>query len=181
MGTITLVTGGSRSGKSTFAFKEASRFPQPRTFVATAIAFDDEMRDRIAKHQTERAGTFETVEAPYDLSACIDGIGSRTSVVLIDCLTVWLGNLFHRCEENEQSILEQVDLLCQAVVRSPHRLFLVTNEVGMGIVPENRMARHFRDVAGIVNQRIAAIADEVHLCCCGIAIPIKKGNGSRHA
>jgi len=177
MGRIVLVTGGARSGKSRFALNMVveSAFPVKR-FIATAEVTDGEMAQRIRRHREDRPPGVETVEAPYDLAGAIDRLpGSSASVV--DCLTVWLGNAFHASHDTESLVMEKIAELTAAVgrfrSRSDSLLTLVTNEVGMGIVPADAVSRLFRDCAGILNQRIAASADEVFLCVAGIAVKVK--------
>lgn len=138
-------------------------------FIATAEAFDDEMRDRIAKHQADRDARWRTVDAPCNLPAAIDALNGTQAVVLVDCLTLWLSNL----------ILAETDLalagkaLCAAIRRFEGELILVSNEVGCGIVPDNALARRFRDEAGRLNQSVAAIAHEVVLVAAGLPLTIK--------
>ncbi len=168
---ITLVTGGCRSGKSRYALQQASTCAHP-VFVATAVAFDDEMKARIARHQSDRGPAFATVEAPYDLPGALRALPPDTDVALVDCLTVWMGNLLCRPDTTDASPAEVEDLL--AVLRDPPcDIILVTNEVGMGIVPENPLARRFRDDTGFLNQSIAALADTVVFVVSGIPTVIK--------
>lgn len=174
MNQITLITGGARSGKSRYAVETAMK-SQKRVFVATAIAFDEGMRQRIAAHKTERAEKFNTIEEPCDLSNAIDKIPPNTDIVLIDCVTVWVGNLMHRHENNYSTFenFKEIDAFIEKLKTRPYNIIIVTNEVGDGIVPENKMARDFRDIAGRLNQNIAAIADNVVLTVCGIPTAIK--------
>lgn len=168
---ITLVTGGTRSGKSRYALEAAMAYRR-RVFIATALAFDEEMRDRIARHRQERADAFETIESPVDLAGAIRSIPAGAKVALIDCLTVWIGNLLHQCGE-QNTWFPQIDEFLEAMKSAPCDLLVVTNEVGMGIVPDNALARRFRDIAGGVNQRVSAVADRVVLLVSGVAVPIK--------
>lgn len=177
MGQITLVTGGARSGKSSFALALAEKTESPhRIFIASAVALDQEMKERIRLHQNERGGRFKTVEAPYDPYAAIDGL-PKHSVAILDCLTVWLGNLFHKHSSKEPSIAHEIDRLADCLARFKSgghaHLILVTNEIGWGIVPADATTRLFRDTAGRLNSRIAGLADSVHLCACGIPIKLK--------
>ena len=143
-------------------------------FIATAEAFDDEMKERIARHQAERGAAWETLEAPYELAGAIAGVEDPSAVVVVDCLTVWLGNLMHRDPEiTETSTIFQET--AKGIAHAPAaRIVLVTNEVGMAIVPENALARRFRDLAGRINQRFAALADHVLLTVCGQTLAIKE-------
>ena len=169
---IYLITGGARSGKSTYAenlalklCKDSSR----RCYIATAEAFDDEMRDRIRLHQERRADKFFTVEAPIELSKAVSDVceGGKADVILIDCLTVWTGNLLYhdRLDEKEKLLYVLRKATCDVV--------LVTNETGMGIVPDNALSRRFRDEAGYLNQAVASIADVVVLMVCGLPVFVK--------
>jgi len=174
MNQTTLVTGGARSGKSRYAVETALKFNK-RIFLATAIAFDEGMRLRIAAHKAERAEKFATIEEPCDLADALLNIPDDTDVVLIDCMTVWIGNLMHRHEEDYDTAEQfpAVDAFQTTIKECPFNTIVVTNEVGDGIVPENKMARDFRDIAGRLNQNIAAIADNVVLTICGIPTAIK--------
>jgi adenosylcobinamide kinase / adenosylcobinamide-phosphate guanylyltransferase len=175
MGGITLIVGGARSGKSSFALKRALKVPEKRVFVATAVAFDQEMTARIEKHKQERETGFVTVEESYELGRALLNLQSDTAIkiVLVDCLTVWLGNLFHYHSTNGEKIGKKIDELFAAISGSRSDLILVANEVGLGVVPETSMGREFRDIAGRLNQEIAEIADKVYLCVCGIPVAIK--------
>lgn len=164
---MTLVLGGARSGKSRFAEGLARGFDGPRTYVATAEPFDEEMRQRIAKHREQRAGDgWVTVEAPLDPASVIRRVHG---LVLLDCVTVWLGNLMH----HERDISAAVGDLAGALGETAARIILVSNEVGLSIVPENAMARRFRDEQGFANQRLAAAADEVYFIAAGLPLKLK--------
>ncbi len=171
MNRITLVTGGARSGKSRYALEAALGF-EKRVFVATAVAFDEGMRERIAAHQAERADRFTTVEEPHDLAGALGRVPPDTDVVLIDCLTVWLGNLMHR-HDGDGGTYPEIASFLECLQARAFNTILVTNEVGAGIVPENGLARRFRDLAGRLNQDVARIADSVVLTVCGIPTAIK--------
>ena len=168
---VTLYTGGARSGKSRLALEHALRYPR-RAFIATAMAFDDEMRQRIAAHQTERGGQFVTLEEPLDLAGALRRVPPATDVVLIDCLTVWLGNLMHH-QGDDLRWHPQIDELLAVLDRPPAAILLVTNEVGMGLVPESAMGRRFRDIQGATNQKVAALADTVVFVACGQPLALK--------
>ncbi len=173
MPTITLLTGGSRSGKSRFAQTAASAYKR-RTFVATAIACDEEMVMRIARHQEERGEDFHTVEAPIRLADAIRSSAGDSDVILVDCLTVWTGNLLYERERGVNPE-EHIKRLLAVLRTPPCDMFIVTNEVGMGIVPDNAIAREFRDLAGKLNQQVAAIADTVILMVSGLPLYLKGG------
>lgn len=164
---ILLVGGGSRSGKSRHALELARRYGPRRGFLATAQAFDDEMRDRIHKHQQERGDEFLTFEEPFDLASAILRVEGSLDVLVVDCLTLWLSNvmLAERPIDMEESL--------NKMAASSLPCVLVTNEVGCGIVPENALARRFRDQAGILNQQAAARAIEAYYLMFGVALKIK--------
>ena len=169
---IVLVTGGARSGKSRFAEQRLAQLAPrgPWRYVATAEARDDEMRARIAHHQARRKDAFVTVEAPRDLPAALRVVDERG--VIIDCVTLWLTNLMLDGSDDD-ALLAAVDALAAAARRATVPIVIVTNEVGAGIVPENALARRFRDVAGFVNQRLAAAADEVFLVAAGLPLRLR--------
>jgi adenosylcobinamide kinase/adenosylcobinamide-phosphate guanylyltransferase len=167
---LTLVLGGARSGKSRYAESLIVVLPPPWTFVATAEAGDAEMAERIALHRTRRCKEWQTVEAPHDLAAALARTESSASV-LVDCLTLWLSNrmLAGADVEAETARLETV----LAGRRAP--VVLVSNEVGSGIVPDNALARRFRDLQGRLNQRMAARASRVVLMVAGLPLVVKDG------
>ncbi|MFB9268006.1 bifunctional adenosylcobinamide kinase/adenosylcobinamide-phosphate guanylyltransferase [Bradyrhizobium erythrophlei] len=165
---IVLITGGARSGKSRRAEARAQAYPGRPVYIATAEALDAEMEERIARHRARRGNDWVEREAPLDLVQALtdtDGGGAR----LVDCLTLWLSNLLHagRNWPDEAAMLTAV--LGQQ--RSP--VILVTNEVGLGIVPDNALARSFRDAAGLLNQNVAAVADEVEFVVAGLPMKVK--------
>jgi adenosylcobinamide kinase/adenosylcobinamide-phosphate guanylyltransferase len=165
----TLVLGGARSGKSAHAQALAEAAGGELVFIATAEAYDDEMRERIARHRADRDTRWRTVEAPRDLVGAIereDGVG-RT--ILVDCLTLWLSNLLLADEDLDAAGVA----LREAVAGVRGRIIFVSNEVGFGIVPENALARAFRDAQGRLNQRVAAACEAVDLVVAGIRIAVK--------
>lgn len=173
MARITLVTGGARSGKSDHALRMAlGRRDGAAVFVATAEAFDDEMRQRIEKHRRERPAGMPTIEAPVDLSGALRSLPAGTGIAVVDCLTVWLNNLVHHLGVSADTYRPVRELL-ELIERPPCDLIFVTNEVGLGIVPENAMARRFRDLAGGLNRAVAARADRVIFMVCGIPMQAK--------
>ena len=166
-GNVTFVLGGARSGKSRYAEGLVTALPGPWTYVATAQAFDDEMRSRIAQHRGERAPGWRTVEAPMDMPAALAGVGAEP--VLVDCLTLWLSNLLlagHDLPAATTRLLAALDGRGAPTV-------LVSNEVGLGIVPDNALARAFRDAAGRLHQAVAARADRVVLVVAGLPLAVK--------
>jgi adenosylcobinamide kinase / adenosylcobinamide-phosphate guanylyltransferase len=169
---VIYVTGGARSGKSSYALRLAEPYER-RVFLATAEAFDGEMQRRIDKHREEREGLFTTVEEPVFIDRAIRNLPEGTGVVLLDCLTVWLGNLMHHLGD-EAAISERIDALLDVLQAPPCDIILVSNEVGMGIVPENPMAREFRDLAGTLNRKVAERAKQAYLLCSGLPLVLKK-------
>lgn len=167
-GRLTLLLGGARSGKSAHAERLVGDFPAPWTYIATAQSFDNEMDERIATHRMRRSENWETVEEPHDLAGALAEIPSGRPL-LVDCLTLWLTNrlLADADLEKECAVLEDV----LSAPRGPW--FVVSNEVGLGIVPDNALARRFRDAAGRLNQRIAARADRVLFMVAGLPMRVK--------
>ncbi len=173
MAELIVVTGGARSGKSAEAMRLAQPFER-RVFIATAEGFDDEMRERIERHRRERGDRWQTVEAPLDLAGAILAVAEPGAAVVVDCLTVWLGNLMHRDPSTTEGSPPCLEMLAALRRARAARVILVTNEIGMGIVPEDSLSRHFRDVAGRLNQDVAAIADRLILMVCGRPLTIGK-------
>jgi adenosylcobinamide kinase/adenosylcobinamide-phosphate guanylyltransferase len=168
---IILITGGARSGKSKFALGLAAPFNK-KVFLATAQPFDQEMKVRIQRHQNERGNSFETYEEPLEIAQVIKKIPPHTDLILIDCLTVWLGNLLHKFAEKDGDY-RQITEFYKTVQIPPCNLIIVTNEVGLGIIPDNQLSRRFCDQAGFLNQKIASLADHVYLLVSGVPVKIK--------
>ncbi|NLI80215.1 MAG: bifunctional adenosylcobinamide kinase/adenosylcobinamide-phosphate guanylyltransferase [Deltaproteobacteria bacterium] len=166
-----LVLGGARSGKSAFAEQTLASFHPPYVYVATAQVLDEEMRDRVARHQARRTADWETLETPYDLSGALGRLGGAGKAVLVDCLTIWISNLLLRGDGEE--IETRIHELCLCIQRADYPLVLVSNEVGWGIVPDNALARQFRDLAGFANQKVAAACRSVTLVAAGIPLRLK--------
>lgn len=167
---IIFITGGVRSGKSSFALREASKFSGKKLYIATAEALDEEMRERIEDHKRKRGRDWDTYEEPIKIADVIKNIEDQYSVIVIDCLTLWLSNLFL----NNKNVEKEIESFCCSLSTVYCPLFIVSNEVGMGIVPENEMARKFRDMAGILNQKVAEISGEVYVVVAGIPLKIKE-------
>lgn len=165
---LTLVLGGARSGKSTYAERLASGFPAPWRYVATAQAFDEEMRERIVQHRARRGEGWATVEAPFDLVAALTETPKRQPV-LIDCLTLWLSNHMLAGHDFEA----ESDRLAAVLARPRGPWFVVSNEVGLGLVPDNALGRRFRDAQGRLNQKVAEAADRVVLMVAGLPMQVK--------
>ncbi|MBY9061630.1 bifunctional adenosylcobinamide kinase/adenosylcobinamide-phosphate guanylyltransferase [Sphingomonas yunnanensis] len=166
---VTLVLGGARSGKSRHAQARAEARGGALVFVATAQALDDEMRARVAQHRADRDSRWRTVEAPLALAETIVAEGRAGSVLLVDCLTLWASNLLL----GEADAALALDALDAALRDTAARVVLVANEVGLGIVPDNALARRFRDLAGTINQRVAARADRVVFVAAGLPLVLK--------
>ena len=165
---LTLVLGGARSGKSRHAEALIEALPAPWTYIATAQAYDDEMRERIAEHRARRPSGWQTFDAPLDLTGAITAQPPGRPI-LVDCLTLWLTNLI-LAERDTAAAREALIAACE-VVSAP--LVLVGNEVGLGIVPENALARHFRDEAGRLHQVLAARAGHVIFMVAGLPMQVK--------
>ncbi|MDR7865935.1 MAG: bifunctional adenosylcobinamide kinase/adenosylcobinamide-phosphate guanylyltransferase [Sporomusaceae bacterium] len=177
-GKIVLVTGGARSGKSSFAEKYVAALGVPVAYIATAETLDPEMEARVALHRARRPATWHTYEAPRAAHEALAKAG--TAAVLFDCLTVYVANLLldpaapASPEERHSHIAGEIAKLAAAARAAAATVVFVTNEVGAGIVPDNALAREYRDLAGLANQQIAAVADEVYLVVSGIPVNIKQ-------
>jgi adenosylcobinamide kinase/adenosylcobinamide-phosphate guanylyltransferase len=165
---LTLVIGGARSGKSTFAERLVTTTTRSRRYIATAEAWDDEMRDRVARHREDRGADWITVEAPLDLAAALAS-ASGDEVVLVDCATLWLTN--HLLADHDLGLETAALLTALATCAAP--VVIVSNEVGWGIVPDNALARQFRDAQGRLNQRLAAEAGLVVTVIAGLPLVLK--------
>jgi adenosylcobinamide kinase / adenosylcobinamide-phosphate guanylyltransferase len=180
MARIILITGGCRSGKSAHAQNLAESLPGPRAYVATCPVLDAEMAARVRRHREARAAAnWETIEEPVDLAGVIRRADGRR-LLLIDCLTLWANNLLYAAGRREEPFGEEVMTgHCWALLAAcdafPGTVIFVTNELGMGIVPENETARQFRDIAGRMNQLIAAAAERVTLVVAGLPLQLKPG------
>lgn len=164
-----LVLGGARSGKSRYAQARAEALDGDLVYIATAQALDDEMEDRIARHRADRGPRWSTLDVPLDLPATIAAQAALGRVLLIDCLTLWTSNLMFA----ERDIDAETEALATAVAEARGPLILVANEVGLGIVPDNALARRFRDAAGRINQAVAAAAAEVQFLAAGLPLRLK--------
>lgn len=167
------VIGGCRSGKSRYALDTAQKLSEKnKVFIATCDPYDDEMKRRIARHQKERSDRWITVEAPLSLPEAVIESSRKADVILVDCLTLWITNLLMESED-EEKITRYIMQLIQAVEKVHCPVIMVSNEVGTGIVPENKLARLFRDIVGLVNQNVARCADKVVWTVAGIPVQIK--------
>lgn len=170
---VIMLTGGSRSGKSTFGLEKINTYGK-KAFVATAEAIDDEMQDRINKHKIERENDdFVTIEEPLNLVNAIEQAEkAEVDAVIVDCMTVWAGNLMHY-KADEYPNYTEIDQFLIKIRETKLDVIIVTNELGMGLIPPTKMGRQYRDLAGRLNQRIATISDEVYLVVSSIPMKIK--------
>ena len=170
--TITFILGGARSGKSTYAMELAKKISHNVAYVATCNYRDEEMDARIAKHQADRPAHWATIEEFNDLSAPLLHHANKFDVLLIDCLTLFISGLM-LADQSDTIILDGIEKFLSTAQEIPGQLLIVANEVGLGIVPEHPLGRRFRDLAGIINQKVARVADEVFLMTAGIPMKIK--------
>ncbi|MBI1912863.1 MAG: bifunctional adenosylcobinamide kinase/adenosylcobinamide-phosphate guanylyltransferase [Deltaproteobacteria bacterium] len=170
MGKTFFIIGGARSGKSAFALTLADGMEGTKTYIATAQAYDAEMEERIRNHKDERSEQWHTFEEPLEVAATIKKAGS--GVALVDCVTLWLTNLMGADLKDSEIISKAADL-SSACRQSAANIVIVSNEVGQGIVPDNPLARRFRDLSGKVNQLLAESADEVYFVAAGIPLKMK--------
>lgn len=170
-----LVLGGAKSGKSSYAQALAEGWGGRLVYVATAQAHDEEMTQRIARHQADRGGAWSTLEEPLELEAALKQADAPGTVFLVDCLTLWLSNLVLGAELDDGQVSERGEALAALLPSLQARIILVANEVGLGIVPENALARRWRDLAGSLSQRLARSCDAVLLITAGLPLALKGG------
>ncbi len=170
---IIFITGGARGGKSDFAQDLAEKLEGKRLFLATAQALDDEMRRRIEKHREQRGNRWDTLEEPIHLGRALRSVEGSYDTVLVDCFTVWMSNLLLEYPDQDGKISGIMDDFFSSIDEFKGTIVIVSNEVGMGIVPENKLARQYRDQLGFLNQRTAKRADEVYALISGISVRIK--------
>jgi len=182
---LILVTGGARSGKSTFAEEKIKGFGEKILYIATAIGFDDEMKERIRKHRLQRPESWDTLEAFRDFDKELPGVIKKYDAVLLDCVTVMVSNIMLQkamdwenistddIREAEEEVDREIERLLSIVNESGVPSIMVTNELGMGVVPPTVLGRAMRDIGGRVNQKLAKAAQEVYLCVSGIPVKIK--------
>jgi adenosylcobinamide kinase / adenosylcobinamide-phosphate guanylyltransferase len=184
---LILVTGGARSGKSTYAERLARQSGRSVVYIATATAGDDDMRDRIARHQAARPVTWQTIEEPLHIAEAVHRGAVLADIILLDCITVWLSNWLLRQDElssiestpssvYSEGALQEIEALLREAqaLNAQQRRLIVTNEVGLGIVPAFALGRVYRDVLGTVNRRLAQEAARVYLLVAGLAVDIKR-------
>ena len=170
---ITFIIGGCRSGKSTLALQTAEKTPGSRKiFIATCVPQDDEMKQRVARHQRERSQNWVALEAPLNLPEAILQNSPGADVILIDCLTLWVSNLLMKTDD-QKKLTEIISRLIDALEKTTCPIVLVSNEVGAGIVPENKLARQYRDIIGLANQAVAKTAGKVIWMVAGIPVIVK--------
>ena len=171
------IAGGARSGKSAFAERRAHEFGAPLAYLATAQTLDSEMDERVRRHRERRGSEWITIEEPIHLSQALARCDGQYAAMLVDCVTLWLSNLLFKYEDSgeqsEERIREDIQHLKNTLHGMVTPVILVSNEVGMGIVPDNSLARMFRDIAGTANQALAAMADEAHIVVSGIPLKLK--------
>jgi len=165
-----LVLGGAKSGKSSYAESVIESFTPPFVYIATAQVLDEEMKQRVKLHRIRRREKWETIECPIELPDAVRDLHGKGRPVLIDCITLWLSNLLCFTSNDPE---RSVDGLCAALEAADHPLVIVSNEVGGGIVPENALARRFRDLAGSTNQRLAKVCASVTLVTAGLPLRLK--------
>jgi len=163
---LSLIIGGAKSGKTAHALASC---PAPHCYIATAQALDPEMENRITAHKAERGETWGLAEAPLDLAGAIQTEAAEGRTLLIDCLTLWLSNLMH----HERALDTETDALLAAAQSAPGQIIMVSNEIGLGLVPMEKLSREFRDAQGWLNQRIAAVADNVRFIAAGLPMVLK--------
>jgi len=165
---LILITGGVKSGKSTFALRKALEY-EKRAFVATGVPFDDEMKVRIQRHKEERGELFDTFEEPVNVADVLKEIDGRYSVILFECLTTYLGNLFYYGID----VQKELEKLINVLISMKSEVIVVTNEVGWGIIPDNELSRKYAEILGRTNTALASIAKEVYAVIAGIEVRIK--------
>ncbi len=169
MAQVSLILGGARSGKSARALALALAGEPPHVFIATAEALDGEMQERIRLHQAVRGESWGLVEEPLELAGAVRTNAAEGTTLVVDCLTLWLSNLMH----HERDVAVETEELLAALAAAPGRVVLVSNEVGMGLVPVTALGRDFRDAQGRLNQRIAGAADHVEFVAAGLPLLLK--------
>lgn len=173
-GRLAFILGGARSGKSRFAQQRALESGGKVVYFATGVVTDDEMQARIAKHRASRPEEWTTVEEPLLPQSCIVAVRSSHEVAILDCLTVYTTNLMLQPDPPEdEAILAAVESTVRLMKQSFRETYVVSNEVGLGIVPDTELSRRFRDLAGLANQRVAALAEAVYFMCAGLSVRMK--------
>ncbi|MDI6776133.1 MAG: bifunctional adenosylcobinamide kinase/adenosylcobinamide-phosphate guanylyltransferase [Syntrophales bacterium] len=170
---MVLVTGGARSGKSNFALKLAEKLEGKRLFLATAEALDEEMGQRIQRHRKQRGNRWDTLEEPIYLGKALRPVLGLYKTILVDCLTLWMSNLLGKYPDQDEKVVEIIDDFFSCLSEFEGTVIVISNEVGMGIVPDNKLARIYRDQVGLLNQRMAERAEKVYVLFSGIPVEVK--------
>lgn len=178
MNRLNLILGGARSGKSRFAMEHGKKSGVSKYYIATAQALDPEMARRIEMHRQERSSAWTTLEEPIQLAEVLQSIEGKADLAVIDCFTLWLSNLLIAMESDEKKVMDRIDQLVTVMTRLDLSMIAVSNEVGLGIIPADPLSRLFRDLAGILHQRLAQVAHEVYWMTAGLAVQMK---GDRNA
>ncbi len=168
-----LVLGGARSGKSAFALEACNMFRRKRVFLATAEALDEEMKERIGRHRTERGAEWLSVEEPLNVAGAIEEEDGQDRVILLDCLTLWLNNLYMKYGGKEEIIEGEIAKLIETLSHVDGVVVAVSNETGMGIVPKDPLSRMYRDTLGSMNRRVAEVAEKVVVLIAGLPLVLK--------
>jgi len=167
-----LITGGCRSGKSRFALDYADQYFSKKLYLATCEVLDEEMAERVENHKKIRGPEWQTVEEPIEIADKIRQYGDKVEVILLDCMTLWLSNLLMK-GRIDSTVMNEIDTLIESIIHSQTSLIIVSNEVGMGIVPADPLSRRFRDLSGMANQKIAEVVDTAIFMVSGIPIFLK--------
>ena len=185
MSKIILVTGGARSGKSSYGEKLLKKLDGKKGYIATAVAFDDGMKNRIKKHKAMRPDKWKTYELHYNISNHIEKISKKCDSLILDCITVFISNIFYKENINwdkisndeidilERKISKEIELIIKKTKQYNLNLIIITNEIGSGIVPANKHTRVYRDIVGRINQNIARLSNKAYTCISGIPIQLK--------
>ena len=185
MSNVTLITGGARSGKSSFGEKLLKESNGIKGYIATAVAFDEGMKDRIKKHKNSRPSIWKTYELPVNISNSIKKISDECDIVILDCITVFISNIIFEDDLDWENItFEEIDLIEKKIIDEINKIIIearkndldmiiITNEIGSGIVPDNKLSRVYRDIAGRVNQLLSKLSDNVYLSVSGLELKLK--------
>lgn len=172
-GKIIFILGGARSGKSNYAISLAKRLKKKVIFIATCNPLDEEMKERVKKHRKSRPNTWKTIEEEIDIDLLLQKLNRQNEIIIIDCLTIWISNLQLKYK-NEEKIEDKIKSFLKVLEKIKTTLIIVSNEVGSGIVPENKIARNYRDILGNLNQEVAKLSSEVYFLISGVPIKIKR-------
>lgn len=178
MGRLIFITGAVRSGKSSFAIKLAKESNKQIVFLASCNPLDEEMKKRVKRHRQQRPKTWKTVEEPIEVAAVIEK-AKKNQLIIFDCLTLWISNILLK-DQKQTLIKKRIIGLIEVLKHTPATVLVVSNEVGWGVVPENKLARSFRDIVGITHQQIAKVSDEVYLIVAGQQLKLKGGSDGKN-